>query len=209
VSYYGEQETCPFCDWEVWTWSEVSPCEHLLMDWSEDPGDNYGGVLGEMMGGANEGIAGGGELGELCLTLCGWVWAAGEEMTQARLNLVANAVGNEKPAWWKELHERIANCENPEVFRDLDWDYLKDKDYDYYGYPETNSELVDPTVEALVNNLPAITVTYSTPVSMVSSTHVFVWSEDPVAGRAAIDEAVRSATKTLEIVTTRVAKPAP
>jgi hypothetical protein len=207
MSYYAEQETCPFCDWEVWSWTDVPPCEHLLMDWPGDPYDNAGGVLGDMFAGPNAGITGGEELGRLCIILCGWVWTGGEEMMKARLDLAANAVGDEKPAWWKELQERIAHCENPNVFLGLDWDDLKDHNYDYYGDPETTAELLDDTVEAIVDNLPGISVTYSTPAGMASSTHVFVWSEDPVSGRAAIDEAVASATKTLKMILAKVAKP--
>ena len=51
-----------------------------------------------------------------------------------------------------------------------------------------------------MQNLPGITVTYATVGGMTSGDDIFVWSEDPSAGRTTLDAAFTSATRTLETV---------
>jgi hypothetical protein len=185
----GDEVRCPFCDRNVW-WGgeEGGPCEHLLADWALDPEDNGGGVLGETLSG---GIPGAENLDTTSQMLCDWVWNAGmdaeeemgdadEETVKARLKLATNAIAGEKPAWWWELHQAI-----------LEW-----------PKPEPRAQFANPMVEAIVQNLPGISISYETLGGMTSGTSIFVWSDDPVAGWATIDAAVASVIRTVEMVPT-------
>ena len=191
----GDEVLCPFCGRNVWWGSEDGPCEHLLADWALDPNDNGGGVLGEMLS-PNEGIAGAEALAKASGRLCARVWSVGNEAAEARFRLAANAVAGEKPAWWAALHEAILD------------DYDSEAILDSYG-PESSldadpialsADFANPVAEAVVQNLPGISVTYEILGGMTSGTSVFVWSADPVAGRATIDAAVASAITTVEMV---------
>ena len=193
---------CPFCGRDVWWGSEDGPCEHLLADWPDDPSDNGGGVLGEMLGQPNEEFADAEELAVVSLTLCAWVWSDGEEQVEARLKLATNALVGEQPAWWGDLQGTILRCDNPEAFKDWDPDeYMLP---DYYYDPVKLSEFANPMAEALVQNIPGISITDETLGGMTSGSSTFVWSDDPVAGRTAIDTAVTSAIKTIEEVTAKL-----
>ena len=54
--------------------------------------------------------------------------------------------------------------------------------------------------EAVLEKLPGISVTYKVLGGMTSGESIFVWSEDPIAGRATINAAVESAIRTIEMV---------
>jgi hypothetical protein len=188
---------CPFCGRDVWFGSDDGPCEHLLADWANDPYDNGGGVLGSMIEQPNEGFPDAEELAVVTLTLCAWVWSDGEEQVRARLKLAADALEGEKPAWWGDLHVTILRLDNPEAFEDWDPEFMVP---DHYASNEALAEFADPMAEAIVRKIPGITVTYKLLGGMTSGTSTFVWSDDPAAGRAAIDAAVPSAIKTIEQV---------
>ena len=153
-----------------------------------DPNDNGGGVLGEMLS-RDEGIAGAEAVGRVSGKLCAWVWSAGNEAVEARLRLAANAVVGKKPAWWAALHRGILNCNDPEAICD-----------DPDGDPVASAEFANPMANAVLQNLPGITVTYQVLGGMTSGTSIFVWSDDPLAGRATIEAAVASAIRTVEMV---------
>jgi hypothetical protein len=182
----GDEVRCPFCDRNVW-WGgeEGGPCEHLLADWALDPEDNGGGVLGEMLS-RNEGIPGAATLDMVSQELCDWVWNAGvdadeemgdadEETVEARLKLATNAIAGEKPAWWWDLHQAIAE-------------------------PIVGANFANSMMEEVIRNLPGISISYETLGGMTSGTSIFVWSDDPVAGWATIDAAVASVIRTVEMV---------
>ena len=153
-----------------------------------DPNDNGGGVLGEMRD-PNDGIPGVEELTMVSRKLCASVWSAGEKTVEARLTIAANAIVGEKPARWAVLHRAILNCTDPEAICD-----------DPYGDPVASAEFANPTANAVLQNLPGITVTYQVLGGMTSGTSIFVWSDDPLAGRATIEAAVASAIRTVEMV---------
>jgi hypothetical protein len=182
----GDEVRCPFCDRNVW-WGgeEGGPCEHLLADWALDPEDNGGGVLGEMLS-RNEGIPGAATLDMVSQELCDWVWNAGvdadeemgdadEETVEALLKLATNAIAGEKPAWWWDLHQAIAER-------------------------IVGANFANSMMEEVIRNLPGISISYETLGGMTSGTSIFVWSDDPVAGWATIDAAVASVIRTVEMV---------
>jgi len=182
---------CPFCGRNVWRTGEDGPCEHLLADWAGDPGDNGGGVLGEMLS-SDEGIEGADELARLGLRLYDQVRRAGDENVEARLRLAAHAVAGEKPAWWVALRQDILrdhdradiDCADPDDPMDVD--------------PMRLAWFANSMAWALVQDLPGISVDYEIIGGMTSGTAIFVWSEDPVEGRATIDAAFASVIRTVE-----------
>jgi hypothetical protein len=170
----GDAVRCPFCDRNVWRTGKHGPCEHLLADWALDPSDNGGGVLGEMLD-PDEGIAGAEFLDMVSEELCDWVCRDGEETVEARLTLAENALAGDKPAWWLDLHRAIAER-------------------------VIGANFANSVMEAVIQDLPGISVSYETLGGMTSGTAIFVWSGDPVAGRATIDAAVASAGSTVQTV---------
>ena len=72
------------------------------------------------------------------------------------------------------------------------------------GLSGTLAEFAISMVEEVVQNLAGISVSYETLGGMTSGTSIFVWSDDPVAGRATIDAAVASVIKTVEMVVARL-----
>ncbi len=192
-----DEVRCPFCHRNVWWGGEGGPCEHLLADWALDPADNGGGVLGEMLN-PHEGIAGAEELAKVSRKLCAWVWRPGGEtleVVQTRLRLAANAVAGKNPPWWAALQDAILNYFKPEVFL-----FPDDPDDKLADDPMMLADFGNPMAEAITRNLPGITVTYEILGGMASGTSIFVWSDDPVAGRATIDAAVASVIMTVEMV---------
>jgi hypothetical protein len=158
-----------------------------------------GGVLGETLDGPNQASFDAETLALVSLRLCALVWSAGTEKVEDRLTLAAKAVVGEKPEWWAELHETILRCEDPEAV--LAW-YRDDPDYEtnYLTDPMALSEFANPMARAVVQNLPGITITNPVLGGMTSGSSTFVWSDDPVAGQAAVDAAVTSAISTVEMV---------
>ena len=192
-----DEALCPFCGRNVVWWSGGNePCEHLLAAWALDPNDNDGGVLGEMLS-RTEGIAGAERLARLCGTLCGLVWSAGQEAVGERLKLAENAVAGEKPAWWTALHKAILDYYDPDAVLDY---YGPGTDIDDVGATFLAADFANSLAEAVVQNLPGISVTYATIGGMTSGEDVFVWSENPIAGRATLDVAFVSAITTVEMV---------
>ena len=191
----GDEVLCCFCGRNVWWGSEDGPCEHLLADWALDPNDNGGGVLGEMLS-RNEGIAGAEALGKVSGQLCAWVWSAGNEAVEARLRLAANAVVGKNAALWAALHEAMLGCYDREAIIEC---YGADASVDIDPIALA-ADFANPMAEAVVQNLAGISVTYEILGGMTSGTSIFVWSDDPLAGRATIEAAVASAIKTVEIV---------
>ena len=167
----------------------------FLRDWALDPNDNGGGVLGEMLS-RTEGIAGAEALGRVSGKLSAWVWSAGNEAVEARLRLAANAVAGKNPALWAALHEAILDCYDPGTIIEC---YGADASLDIDPIALA-ADFANPMAEAVVQNLAGISVTYEILGGMTSGTSIFVWSDDPLAGRATIEAAVASAIRTVETV---------
>ena len=192
---------CPFCGRNVIWWSGGDePCEHLLAGWALDPNDNGGGVLGEDLS-HTEGIAGAERLARVAGQLCGWVWSAGQQAVEDRLKLAEAAVEGEKPGWWTALPDAIAEYDDPEIVLEC---YGRDANVDDVDPTLLAGDFANPLAEAVVQDLPGITVTYATIGGMTSGDDIFVWSEDPSAGRTTLDAAFTSATRTLETVIARL-----
>jgi hypothetical protein len=193
-----DEAPCPFCSRNVVWWSGGDePCEHLLAGWALDPDDNGGGVLGEDLS-HSDGIADAERLARLSGRLCGWVWSAGKAAVEARLRVAADAVVGEKPEWWAALHTAILEYDDPDVILDLygpDAEFEVDRTY-------LAADFANPVAEAVVQNLSGIIVTYATIGGMTSGDDIFVWSEDPTAGRATLDAAFAAAIRTMETVIT-------
>jgi hypothetical protein len=116
---------------------------------------------------------------------------------EARLTIAANAIVGARPGWWSALHTAIINPIDPQAICD-------DPDRDPYSDPVAFAEFANPMAEAVLENLPGISVTYEVLGGMTSGESIFVWSEDPVAGGATINAAVESAIKTVEMVVARL-----
>jgi hypothetical protein len=210
-----DEVLCPFCENDAWSDSEPTPCGHLLVNWDLDPGDNAGGVLGEMYisGGALDYAE---DLALISRKLCAWAWSAGKDRVQARLKLAANAVPEARPPWWAVLERTILDCHDPEAVvncenEDDDDFSVELEDVPLQGPPPpissydpsdpvTLAEFANPMAEAVVEDLPGINVTYEILGGMTSGTLVFVWSEDPAAGQSTIDAAFVSAIDTVEMI---------
>jgi hypothetical protein len=192
-----DEAPCPFCGRNVVWWSGGDePCEHLLVGWAIDPNDNGGGVLGEDLS-HNDGIAGADRVARLAGHLCGWVWSAGQEVVEDRLKLAEDALEGEKPEWWPALHKAIVEYDDPDVVLEY---YGPGADIDDVDPEFLAEDFANPLAEAVVQDLPGTTVTYATIGGMTSGDDIFVWSEDPIAGRTALDAAFESAIRSLETV---------
>ena len=190
----SDEVVCPICDWSIGGWSaravgeDGDPCEHLLADWSQDPSDNGGGILGEMLD-PDEGISGAEDLADLSRELCAAVWSpdgddeiVARETAEARLRLAANVAGGEKPTWWGALEQAVLDGYDPDARSDD---------------PMTITQFANPMALAVAENLPGLIVTYETIGGMTSGTSIYIWSDDPVGGRATIDAAFASAISTV------------
>lgn len=189
---------CPICDRSIGGWSaravgeDGDPCEHLLADWGEEPDDNGGGVLGEMLD-PSEGIGGAEDLADLSRELCASVWSPDDNdeivaraTAEARLSLAATAVAGEKPTWWAALQEAVLGGYDPDASPD---DRM------------TIAQFANPMALAVAENLPGLIVTYETLGGpMTSGTFIYIWSDDPLEGRATIDAAFASAISTVEMM---------
>jgi hypothetical protein len=199
VRWSVDEALCPFCGRNVVWWSGGDePCEHLLAGWCLDPNDNGGGVLGEDLS-HTEGIAGAEPLARVTGQVCGWVWSAGQETVEDRLKLAEGALEGDKPGWWAALHKAIADYDDPEVVLEC---YGPDANVSDVDRTSLAEDFANPLAQALVQNLPGITVTYATIGGMTSGDDIFIWSEDPIAGRATLDAAFESAIRTAETVIT-------
>jgi hypothetical protein len=163
-----------------------------------DPGDNDGGVPGEDLS-HGEGIAGAERLARLAGRLCGWVWTAGQELVEGRLTLAEDAVQGKEPGWWTALRKTILEYYDPDGVLEC---YGPDANVDDVERAFLADDFANPLAEAVVQNLPGITVTYATIGGMTSGDIIFLWSADPTAGRATLDAAFASAITTLETVIT-------
>jgi hypothetical protein len=189
-----DEVLCPFCGRDVWWEGENGPCEHLLADWASDPEGNAGGVLGEMLS-RKEGIAGAEALARVSGKLCAGAWLEGEAGVELRLRLAASAVEGNKPGWWPVLDDAILDYDDPEAVLGH---YGPDANIDQVGPTLLAADFANSVTEAVIQNLPGARLTHETLGGMASGDCVFVWSEDPGAGRAAIDAAMSSAIKTVQ-----------
>ena len=140
----------------------------------------------------DEGIGGAEYLADLSRELCASVWSPDDndeivarETAEARLSVAANAVAGEKPTWWAALEEAVLGGYDPDARSD---DRM------------TISQFANPMALAVAENLPGLIVTYETLGGMTSGTFIYIWSDDPVEGRATIDAAFASAIRTVGLM---------
>jgi hypothetical protein len=140
----------------------------------------------------NEGIGGAEYLADLSRELCASVWSPDDndeivprETAEARLSLAANAVAGEKPTWWAALQEAVLGGYDPDARSD---DRM------------TIAQFANPMALAVAETLPGLIVTYETLGGMTSGTFIYIWSDDPVEGRATIDAAFALASSTVKMM---------
>jgi hypothetical protein len=141
----------------------------------------------------SEGIGGAEDLADLSRELCASVWSPDDNdeivaraTAEARLSLAATAVAGEKPTWWAALQDAVLGGYDPDASPD---DRM------------TIAQFANPMALAVAENLPGLIVTYETLGGpMTSGTFIYIWSDDPLEGRATIDAAFASAISTVEMM---------
>lgn len=172
---YSNQIPCPYDGRDLYAeWEASEPCEHLIADWSDDPNDNGGGVLGEGIGG-RELPANIWELARVCWDLYDAAPSADEdshEGWQRQLAALRSSFPDaEPPAWWPNLCQSI-------------WDKLPDarpaEDSPEFG------ALATDIMPSCIQQVDGIIATSAVLGDMTSGTSWFLWSNEPDGAREEI-----------------------
>ena len=155
-----------------------------------DPGDNGGGVLGEMLS-EDEGLPGMEKLADVSCQFAAWVLNADELDITQRLEIAARAIEDEMPSWWDDFEECIGTSGTP-AGPDAGPSTLEDTTDDIDLY-----RLANGVAQAVVDSVAAITVTERILGGMTSGFALFVWAAEPEPARVALADAIQNATRTI------------
>lgn len=175
---FGDGARCPFCgqDAAAGGWGEV--CAHLVADWSLDPEDNGGGVLGDARCGQTVDSAY--DLALACQALQAAVIGSGDDGWDRRFAALQTGLpGNERPSWWPSLCDAVAAQADEPI-------------------GDTPTELgTVPTAIMLdvLNGAPGIKITTSDIGGMTSGVSCFVWSEHQGPAQEEIGHRVAQAAR--------------
>jgi hypothetical protein len=180
---------CPFCGVDAVD-AESEPCEHLVADWSLDPYDNGGGVLGEGHT-ANRALVPAVELGRAfrdLLDVIDGTEAVGMEAIRAAIKRESDG---DYPRWWEEVESIIEEYVG-ELFGDA---------------PEELAVFANPVVDELIADVAGIKVTGAILGGMTSGFSTFIWSQDNGAATEEISKRIVATTSTVRAVITAASRP--
>jgi hypothetical protein len=192
----NETAPCPFCGQDVVgavDGGDNEPCQHLVADWTRDPYDNGGGVLGESQSG-NAAFAPATQLALAGRDLINLIIGDGDEALKEVRHTVFLGVlpSGVLPAYWFKVEE----CVN-DLYAEAE--PLKDK-------PEELARFATPVVTAIVEEVPGIKVTEINVGMIVSTDCLYAWAEDRDAATAAIAQLIKDATRSITSATAELAK---
>ncbi len=171
-----DDTSCPLCGHEdIW-----EPCEHLVADWSADPYDNDGGVLG---GGFTDNAAfvGARDLALAVRDLHNLVRDEADESASRLVELRRMMSEGEHPPWWPELDDHFES--------------------DGLGVNDDATALAydaDPVVEAIVQQVPDLRLTWvEMGAPMMNGIVHCLWAEDRAAAIAKVKERIAAETETV------------
>jgi hypothetical protein len=180
-SSYTNAAPCPFCghdsyDEEAWF---TTGCVHLVTDWTDDPDDNGGGVLGETVCDADPLPAW--ELARALQSLRAAVMDEDDDRYYRKVEALKSVLPEDQtPSWWPAVCDAISDqADEP----------IGDSDRELGRMPTWI--MLD-----LISDIPGIAVT-SVEIGRgapISTGNKFVWAENPEAARTVIKERLDAAT---------------
>jgi hypothetical protein len=167
-----DDTSCPLCGHEdIW-----EPCEHLVADWSSDPGDD--GVLGE--GFTDQAALAGAR--DLAIAIRDLHNLVSEDESGSRLEKLRGIMAQRHPPnWWPELDE--------------------DFESDGPGNNENAAALAkdaDPIVEAIVLEVPDVQLTWvEMGAPMMAGIVNCLWAKDRAVATAKVQDRIAAETEAI------------
>lgn len=187
---------CPFCGKDVaecFGGSGNEPCDHLVADWTRDPYDNGGGVLGEGQS-DNAALRPAGELGLAGSELVSLLIGEGDESRiKDRYSAFLTLLPSEpRPPWWSAVVEVVA--------------YQVDVEELLGQKPEELASFATPVTTAIIETVPSVAWGAANIGGMASSDVVYVWSTNRTATTDEIIERIHAATQAIKALTAELAQ---